>query len=261
MIPERPATTLACEGVGHRYGEVPVLDGIDLRLEPGTVTTLLGPNGAGKSTLLRILAGVLRPTAGRVHVGDRELRTLDRRAASRALALVGTEPEVPFAWTSLEIVLMGRAPHLAPHRLERPDDHARAEDALARVGADHLAGRPLPELSAGERQRVLLARALCQDTPALLLDEPTSHQDPAHALRLADLMRDLARDGRTVVAVLHDLNLAARAGDRMVFLHDRRIAADGPPDEVLTPDVIRRVYGVGCRRVEGEHPAVVLGMS
>lgn len=249
--------TLAARGLAHRYGSAQILAGVDLTLTPGTVTALLGPNGVGKTTLLKALAGLLRPTVGAVTLGGRDVAGLGPGELARAVAFVSRPTPLAFAWTALEVVLMGRAPHLGG-RLESADDRARAQAALASLDAGHLADRVHAELSAGEQQRVLIARALCQDTPILLMDEPTSHQDPAHALAVADRCRQLAAEGRAVACVLHDLNLAARAADTLVFLAEGRVAAAGPPAETLVPEVIRRVYGVDATRVEGAVPAVIL---
>ncbi len=250
---------LVCEGVSAGYGSRVVLEGVDLALKAGAVTAVLGPNGAGKTTLLALLAGLSRPTSGRVTWDGVDLATLPAPELARRVALVGAEPPIPFAWSALEIVLMGRAPHVAAGALERPEDLQAAREALGRVDALDLAGRRITELSAGERQRVLIARGLCQDTPVLLLDEPTSHLDPAHALRLATVLRDVARGGRAVVWVAHDVNLAARGADQLVFLKDRAVAAHGSPDALLTEDTMRRVYGIGGRRLDGDPPAFVLG--
>lgn len=258
MKPTGP--TIHAQGVTVRFGAHRALGEVDLSLEPGTVTALMGPNGAGKTTLLRVIAGLEPPTAGQVTLTDHgAVHLMDPGLLARTVALMLRPPEIAFAWTVLELVLMGRAPHLAVGGFEGPADLTRARDALARVDATGLADRVYSTLSAGEKQRVMLARTLAQDAPALLLDEPTSHLDPHHALSTTRLLRALAAEGRTVLCVLHDPNLAARAADRLVFLVDGEIAADGPPDTSLDPAVLERVYGVPSRRVDGDVPAVVLG--
>lgn len=249
---------LVARGIRHAYSGRLVLAGVDLKLSAGTVTALLGPNGAGKTTLLRILGGLLDPDAGEVRLGSDRLGALAPHERACRVALVGGEPMIPFAWSALEIVLMGRAPYLGRGRFESASDQRCAREALAKVDAVDLADRPITELSAGERQRILIARGLCQDTSVLLLDEPTNHLDPAHALRLVAVLRALASEGRTVGCVLHDVNLAARAADRLVFLADGQIVAAGAPSEVLTPETVARVYSVRCRRVDGDPPAIVL---
>ena len=282
MTPRTPAprrrggadATIEAAGVGFAYPGATraVLEGVSLRAEAGTVTALLGPNGAGKSTLLRLLAGLLRPAAGEVRMGGEDVARLSPARLARRRAVVGAEELPAFAWTALEVVLMGRAPHLlgaggarrgrgGRFALEGAEDLDLARAALERVDCGHLAGRPVAALSSGERQRVWLARALCQDTSALLLDEPTSHLDPAHALRVGALLGELAGEGRAVVAVLHDPNLAGAAADQVVFLAGGGVAAAGSPAAVLVPDVLRSVYGVEARRVGDAPPAVVFGLG
>ncbi|MCB9727944.1 MAG: ABC transporter ATP-binding protein [Deltaproteobacteria bacterium] len=254
---EPPITALSCHDLTHRYGARTVLHPLSLALEPGTVTALLGPNGAGKSTLVRLLAGVTRPTGGDVRFGERALSALAPAERARTVALSGGEPELPFAWSALEVVLMARAPHLGRGRFEGAAELTLARDALRRAGAESLAERAITELSSGERQRVLVARALCQDTPCLLLDEPTSHQDPAHALRLGGELRALARAGRTVVCVLHDLTFAARIADRALLLASGRLLADGPPAEVLRAPTLEAAFGAPATVLAGP-PLVVV---
>ncbi len=225
-------------------GGAPALRGVDLRLEPGTLTCLLGPNGSGKSTLLRLLGGLARPTGGEVRLGERDPARLAREALAREVAFLPARAAVPPDYTALEVVLMGRHPFGRGLWLERPEDSARARHALARVDAGGFAARPCDALSSGERQRVLLARTLCQDAPVLLLDEPTSAQDLAHALDLLELLAALAREGRTVVVATHDLNAAARRADRLVVLAGGRVVADGPPRSVITEETLAAAFAV-----------------
>ncbi len=220
----------------------PALDGVDLVVAPGTLTALVGCNGSGKSTLLACAARQAAPEAGAVSVAGAAAPS--RPALARLLAYLPARPLVPPDSTAREVVLMARHPFGRGLLLERAHDLARADAALARAGALEHRDRPCDALSSGERQRVLLARALCQDTPLVLLDEPTSAQDPAQALRVFDLLRALAREGRAVVVATHDLNLAARFADRLVALEAGRVVCDAPPAAALTPDLLRRVFGV-----------------
>jgi len=167
-------------------------------------------------------------------------------------------PDATFGFTARELVLLGRFPHLGRMGYASEADHARADQALCAVELSAFADRPYPTLSSGERQRVAIARLLCQDPDILLLDEPTSRLDPAHALALAARLGELARAGKTIVAVLHDLDLAARLATRVAVLAQGALIADGPPDAVLTPDLIARVWSVAARRVDAGRPSIVL---
>lgn len=241
---------VVARGLGWEWGRgSAALREVDLALEPGTFTALVGPNGSGKSTLLRLLGGLLRPMSGEVRLEPAEGPPLDpaggdRTRLARTLAFLPARPEVASDYTALEVVLLGRHPFGRGLLLERPLDLERAEAALARAGAAAFRERACEELSSGERQRVLLARALCQDPATLLLDEPTSAQDPAHALDLFALFSALAREGRTVVVATHDLNAAARFADRLVALQAGRIERQGPPAEVLDPALLRSVFAI-----------------
>lgn len=251
--------TLAAQGLAHHYGQRAALEDVSLTLEPGTVTAIVGPNGAGKSTLLRILAGLQSPSAGTVSVDGQPLESLKPQERARRIAFAGGEPELPFAWTATELVLMARTPHLGRRLFESAADLALARAALADTGAEAFANRPVYELSAGERQRVFIARALCQDTPVLLLDEPTSHQDPAQAVALGALIRRLAAAGRAIACVLHDLTLAARVADRVLILAAGRVAGAGPTPEILNADLLKRVYGAHVTVYPGPPPVIAFG--
>jgi iron complex transport system ATP-binding protein len=227
------------------YRGRPAISDVDLSIEPGDRLALVGPNGAGKSTLLRAIAGVLEPAAGSIELAGVRLDTLDRLAIARRLAVVPQLPSLPFATTVEEVVALGRLPHEHPIRGLRPADRAAVAAAIDRVGVGHLLGRDARELSLGERQLVLLAMAVAQGAPVLALDEPTVHLDLRHQVEVMELLADLnQRDGTTVIAVLHDLGLAAHFFPRVVVIDRGRIVADDHPTAALTPDRIREVFGV-----------------
>jgi iron complex transport system ATP-binding protein len=238
-------TALAMERLEFAYGRTPILSGLDLSVASGTITGILGPNGSGKTTLVRLASAALRPTAGRISLFDDPLASLPTRERARRVAVVPQETYPVFEFTVEEIVRMGRAPHLGVFGLEGPRDRAIARDAMERCEVAHLAARSFRAISGGERQRVMLARALTQEARLLLLDEPTAFLDLKHRLAVYALLGKLHRDnGLTVVVVSHDINLAARHCDRLVLLRCGSIAADGTPAEVLRPDPIRSVYDV-----------------
>lgn len=238
-------TVIHMAGVDAAYRQAPVLRGVDLAVAAGERLALVGPNGAGKSTMLRVLAGLLEPQRGQVELVGRPLADLDRMAIARRLAVVPQEPSLPFAARVEEIVGLGRLPHEDPFRGARPADRAAVAGAIERVGVGHLLGRDARELSLGERQLVLIALAIAQAAPILVLDEPTVHLDLRHQVDTMELLVDLnERDGTTVLAVLHDLSLAAHFFPRIVLLDGGVIAADGPPADVLSPTRIREVFGV-----------------
>ncbi len=222
-----------------------VLRSVDLDIAAGERVALIGPNGAGKSTLLRVVTGLVRPATGGVSLGGTPIERLDRGAIARRLAVVPQQATLPFATRVEEVVALGRLPHEDPFRGARPADRAAIAAAIERVGVGHLLGRDARELSLGERQLVLLALAVAQATSILVLDEPTVHLDLHHQVGTMELLVDLnVRDGATVLAVLHDLGLAAIFFPRLVLIDAGRIVADGAPAEVLTPERIREVFGV-----------------
>ena len=233
------------EGVTVEARGRAILRDVSLSLDGGERVALVGPNGAGKSTLLRVLAGTLRPAAGRVELGGTPMGSLDRAQVARRLAVVPQQTALPFAMRVEEVVALGRLPHEAPLRGLRPADRAAVAAAVDRVGLGHLLGRDARELSLGERQLVLLALAVAQAAPVLLLDEPTVHLDLRHQVEAMELLRDLnERDGTAMIAVLHDLGLAAHFFPRLVVIDHGRVVADGSPSEVLTDERIREVFGV-----------------
>ena len=254
-------SALTLEQVTFSYGERVIFEGLDLSVAAGTILVIAGPNGVGKSTLLHLMAGLTSPTTGHVSWRDTSLASLAPRARAQQIALSTEVEEMPFAWTAAEVVLMGRAPHRGGGYLDSKEDHARAEQALEALEVGALAERVFDTLSAGEKQRVMLARALAQETEILLLDEPTSHLDPAHTLHLVGLLQRLRDAGKLVVAVVHDLNVAAALADRLVFLTEAGIVADGAPEAVLVEEVVQRVYGVPCRRVGSDPPIGVFGSA
>ncbi len=254
---------LAVHAVTAGYSAVPALRDVRLEVRPGQVVGLVGPNGSGKTTLVRVASRALRPMQGRVEVDGSDLHAMSAREAARLVAVVPQDLAPAFSFTALEIVLMGRSPYLSRWGGGGPQDWARARAAMAATEVHHLADRRVEELSGGERRRVILAQALAQDAPVLLLDEPTTHLDVRHVLDLLGIVRGLAVGGGTaVLAILHDLNLAASTCDRLVVLHRGRVVAEGPPEAVVTPDLLREVYGVEAEVVADEltgRPSVRVG--
>lgn len=231
---ERKGDALDLEGVHAGYGADPTLRDVSLTLRSGELVVVLGPNGAGKSTLVRVMSGVLGVTAGVARAFGDDLAALDRPTIARRVAVVPQETDVAFGFTVREVVAMGRAPHQSGWMRPSEDDARLVEDALAACDLAPLAARPVQELSGGEKRRVAIARALAQDTPALLLDEPTSTLDVRHQIALFDRLASAAGEGLAVLAVMHDLNLAAQYATRVVLMRDGRVLADGAVEEVLT---------------------------
>jgi len=244
MSSEQPPA-IALRGVSAGYGVRTVLRDVELTIGAGEWVGILGPNGAGKSTLLRLMTGLLAPTAGSVELAGHPLPGLSRAEIAHHIAVVPQPASLPFSASVESVVALGRLPHEDRLRGLRPEDRMAIGAAIERVGLGRLIGRDVRELSMGERQLVLLAVAVAQAAPIIVLDEPTIHLDIRHQFEVMDLLADLnRRDGRTIVTVLHDLHLAARRIPRIVLAADGRIAADGPPAEILDGDRVRAVFGV-----------------
>ncbi|MFI0352582.1 ABC transporter ATP-binding protein [Actinomadura sp. 9N407] len=239
---------LSVDGVSFGYPGQRVLDDVSLRVQPGELVALVGLNGCGKSTLLRLAAGVLRPETGRVSVDGADMARASRRDAARKVALLHqSAPAVP-GLTVRQMVRQGRYAARGPLGMLRVGDDAVTVRAMRDVGVEPWADRPVDTLSGGERQRVRLALALAQDAPVLLLDEPTTYLDLRHQLEVLQLVARLREErGLTVLMVLHDLDLASRFAERLVALRDGRVAAEGPPEQVVTRELLREVFGVDGR--------------
>jgi len=234
---------LALRGVRVALRGRPVLEGVDLALAPGELLLLAGRNGAGKTTLLRTATGLVTPDAGSVEIAGRPLASFSRRELARQIAFVPQETALPFPFTAGQLALLGRTPHLGRLAFESKQDVAAAERALERLGLAALADRSVLELSGGERQLVHLARALAQEAPVLLMDEPTAHLDLAHRALVLGCLRDLAREGCAVLVVSHDL-AAAGFANRVALLAQGRVLADGAPSAVIRSDLLREAFGV-----------------
>jgi iron complex transport system ATP-binding protein len=228
----------------YRSGAPLVVDGVSIALARGGLVGILGPNGSGKTTLLKILSGALAPSAGSIWLDNRPLGEWPRRALARRIALVPQETYAPFDFTVLDIVLMGRYPHLGTFALEGPADLAIARQALAATGTTAFETRSFGTLSGGEKQRVVIASALAQTPEVLLLDEPTASLDLGHQLEVQVLLSRLNLEGVTMVLSTHDLNFAAALCRHLVLLRNGRVVAQGPTEEVLTPGTVRALYGV-----------------
>ncbi|GAB3963380.1 ABC transporter ATP-binding protein [Actinoallomurus acanthiterrae] len=256
---------LTAQDLTLAYEDRIVVDGLDLEIPDGRVTVIVGPNACGKSTLLRALGRLLKPRRGVVLLDGAELAHVSRKQIARTVGVLPQSPTPPDGITVADLVARGRQPHQKWWQQWSEEDERATAEALERTATADLAERPVDELSGGQRQRAWIAMALAQDTDLLLLDEPTTYLDIAHQVEVLDLIRQLNHErGRTVVAVLHDLNQAARYADHIVAMKAGRIVAQGPPRDVVTADLVREVFGLTSVVVPDPvtgGPLVVPGMA
>lgn len=244
-------------GVTKRYGATTVLDDVSVSIPRGGVVALVGPNGAGKSTLLSVIGRLLDADAGTVLVDGADVRATPSNELAKRLSILRQDNHLPVRLSVRELVEFGRFPH--SNGRFRAHDREHVEHALERLGLTDLASRRLDQLSGGQRQRAFIAMVLCQDTDYVLLDEPLNNLDLRHAVQTMDLVRRLADElDKTVLVVLHDVNVAAGHADRMLALRSGALVADGPPDEIVRSDVLRDVFGVDLdvRHVDGRPVAM-----
>ncbi|GLR12182.1 iron ABC transporter ATP-binding protein [Chitinimonas prasina] len=229
------------------YGDRVICPQLDVRIPDGSFTVIVGPNGCGKSTLLRSLCRLITPQAGQVYLDGKQIRDYPARTVAQQLGLLPQSATAPDGISVLDLVSRGRYPHQSLLRQWSPQDEIAVQTAMQATGVADLAGRAVDELSGGQRQRVWVAMALAQETPLLLLDEPTTYLDIAHQIELLELFRHLNRhNGRTLIAVLHDLNHACRYATHLIAMREGRIVAEGAPGKVVTADMVQQVFGLPC---------------
>lgn len=254
------ASRLAARGITVGYGARTVIDDLEVAIPPGVVTTIIGPNGCGKSTLLRTLSRLLKPTRGTVLLDGDDIARLRTRDVAKRLGLLPQSPVAPEGLTVSDLVARGRHPHQSWLRQWSSDDADVVERALAMTGVSDLADRPVDSLSGGQRQRVWISMTLAQGTDLLLLDEPTTFLDLAHAIDVLDLVDDLHESGCTVVMVLHDLNLATRYSDNLIVMKAGSILAQGHPRDVITAELLLEAFGLRAKVIDdpvGDRPLIV----
>lgn len=244
---------LDIENISLNFRDKSVLNDVSFSVEKGEFFVIVGPNGAGKTSLLKVLSGLQKVHQGSLTIKDKNISKYRRRNLSQIMAIVPQQIEVGFPFTVADTVIMGRTPHLGILGMEGDEDHDIAREAMEFTEVAHLADRKLYQLSGGELQRVIIARAICQQPEIILLDEPTTALDPAHQLKIMDLMEKFRREqGITIVMVSHDLNLASMYGDRLLLLKDGRVVKTGDPGSVLDRELLEESYG--CRMRVDESP-------
>jgi len=250
---------LDVKNISTYYGDLRALEDVNFSIGEGEFWGIIGPNGAGKSTLLRNISRVLEPSKGQINLNGKNLYRISPREVAREIAFVPEETLITFAFSCLEIVLMGRAPYMRRFALEGRCELLKAKRALKIARAEDLAERPINELSSGERQRVILARALCQEPRIMILDEPTSHLDMSYEVEIFEILKSLQRKSKiTVITVLHDLNLALRYCDHFLLLNNGRVVIQGNASQVMKEDVISAVYGIGMKAINDKETDVTL---
>ncbi|MFJ7418830.1 ABC transporter ATP-binding protein [Streptomyces uncialis] len=250
--PTAPAgQRLRAEGLTLAYDARTISENLTVRIPDGAFTVIIGPNACGKSTLLRALSRLLKPTAGLVHLDGRAISSYPAKEVARRMGLLPQTSLAPDGITVADLVARGRHPHQKLLRQWSDADEQAVLDAMDSTGVTDLSARLVDELSGGQRQRVWVAMVLAQQTPLLLLDEPTTFLDIAHQIELLELCRDLnRRDGHTLVAVLHDLNHACRYADHIIAMRDGEVIATGPPADIVTAELVEDVFGLPCRIIE-----------
>lgn len=230
------------------YQRQVIIDALDLQLPPGKISVLIGSNGCGKSTLLRSLARLLKPQQGSVILNGTDIQRRATAAVARELSILPQAPSAPEGISVRQLVALGRYPYQSWMQQWSEQDEAMVERAMHQTGVQTLANRPVDDLSGGQRQRVWIAMTLAQDTEIVLLDEPTTYLDLAHQIEVLDLLRALNREqGKTIIMVLHDLNLACRYADHMVAVHQGTAYAQGAPADILTETLVKQVFDLNCR--------------
>lgn len=252
-------TSVSGSGLSVRLGGTNVLSGVDLTVDSGSWIGIIGPNGSGKSTLLKSLCGLVAIRAGSVSIGTSRLDRSPRKSWARLVSVVAQRPQIPLEMSVADYVLLGRTPHLGPLAIEGPNDLAVVARSLIQLDLAVMANRSLGTLSGGELQRAVLARAIAQEAPVLLLDEPTAALDLGHQQQVLELVEDLRRgQGLTVISAMHDLTLAAQFCDRLVLLSAGRVVAEGTPHEVLTEEAIKIHFGADVQIATDHHGHLVV---
>lgn len=241
--------TLHADQLSLAYDGVSIIDQLNLEAPAGRITALVGPNGCGKSTLLRGLARLLKPKGGMVYLDGKAIHSLPTKQVAQQIGLLPQSPIAPAGLTVYELVAQGRYPHQSWFQQWSTEDSRCTNEALAITNLTHMADRPLDTLSGGQRQRAWIAMALAQETEILLLDEPTTFLDLAYQLEVLDLLHDLNERGRTIIMVLHDLNQACRYADHIVAMRNGVIMAQGAPETVMTPELLKEVFQLNCQIV------------